>query len=331
MFKLPIENHQEIESALTPYDRIKIDKTADNSNMLIFNDQFSARIGKKSGFLEQFQYQGMDILLTPLKHNFWRALTDNDRLGQPNYDLSLGMFKEEYVEDEIEFTGTEITQSEDGSDNSLGSNYVKLTTKYRMPNGADGEGDEDFDFSEYLYAITFFGNGEMILDCEFENKNVMPRFGIQFTAPKKFGQKLEYFGLGPHENYIDRKSSAITGKFTTSVEAMKEKYVCPQEYGNRMETRWMQLGDDKGNGIRFEGLPHFEFCVWPYSMENLVEAKHINELIEQGYITINIDSKQMGVGGYDTWSGHAHPLLEHSITPGIQKLKVKIIPLHEKK
>jgi beta-galactosidase len=52
---------------------------------------------------------------------------------------------------------------------------------------------------------------------------------------------------------------------------------------------------------------------WPYTEENIQNAKHTNRLKEAGFITLNIDLLQMGVGGNDSWSDVAAPLEQYQI------------------
>ena len=47
--------------------------------------------------------------------------------------------------------------------------------------------------------------------------------------------------------------------------------------------------------------------------ENLEEARHTNELVDPGTVTINIDHMQMGVGGDDSWGAPVHD--EYRLAP----------------
>jgi len=66
-------------------------------------------------------------------------------------------------------------------------------------------------------------------------------------------------------------------------------------------------------------MPHFGFSVWPYSIENIDEAKHTYDLKPQGFYTLNIDFAQTGVGGMK-----AEPLPQHLIQPGIYSFEFMI-------
>ena len=52
---------------------------------------------------------------------------------------------------------------------------------------------------------------------------------------------------------------------------------------------------------------------WPFTEQNINKATHTNELEDAGFLTVNIDLIQMGVGGNDTWSDVSQPLEKYQI------------------
>ena len=122
---------------------------------------------------------------------------------------------------------------------------------------------------------------------------------------------MEWYGRGPHENYIDRKESAFMGYYTKKISDMKFEYARPQENGTRIDTKKLILKDDKGNGIIFEGLPKFSFSIHKNSIADYdggIEKaqKHLKDIKPQNLIQVIIDKKQMGVGGDDSWGAKPH-------------------------
>jgi beta-galactosidase len=134
----------------------------------------------------------------------------------------------------------------------------------------------------------------------------IPRVGMQMKMPAKFAN-MEWYGRGPHENYWDRKTGASVGVYAEKVTEPVHKYVRPQENGNKTDVRWMTLTDDAGYGIKVSGMPLLSVSAWPYSMEDLAKAWHPYEIPKRDFITVNIDYKQMGVGGDDSWGARTHP------------------------
>ena len=95
--------------------------------------------------------------------------------------------------------------------------------------------------------------------------------------------------------------------YSGSVEENIHVYVRPQENGNKSDVRWMALTDSDGVGLLAVGMPTIDVSAWPFAMQDLEKARHIDELPRRDTITVNLDYKQMGVGGDDSWGARTHP------------------------
>ena len=104
-------------------------------------------------------------------------------------------------------------------------------------------------------------------------------------------------------------------------------YILPQENANRTDVRWMKLSDKDNNGLEIKGHDKLSVSAWPWSFKQLEQAKHTNELPSNDFITVNIDFKQMGVGGNDTWTMRAFPLEQFQIKPGKYKYSFSLSSL----
>jgi len=118
---------------------------------------------------------------------------------------------------------------------------------------------------------------------------------------------MAWFGRGPHETYWDRKTGAAVGRYRGKVEDLIHDYVRPQENGNRTDVRWVTFTDAGGTGLLAVGEPHLSVAAWPYTMADLEAATHIHLLPRRDTITVNLDHRQMGVGGDDGWGARPHP------------------------
>ncbi len=65
---------------------------------------------------------------------------------------------------------------------------------------------------------------------------------------------------------------------------------------------------------------------WPYTQENLSAAKHTFDLKDPGFLTVNIDLVQMGVGGNDSWTAVAQPLEKYQIKSGDYQYSFYLVP-----
>jgi beta-galactosidase len=158
----------------------------------------------------------------------------------------------------------------------------------------------------------------------------IPKIGLQGGINKNYTQ-IEYFGRGPFENYIDKRFGADAGVYNLSIKDFMESYVVPQENGNRTDIRWMYLSDPKTReGLLIVADSLLSMSASPYTDENIQNAKHTNKLKDAGYITLNIDLIQMGVGGNDSWSDVAAPLEQYQIRARPYHYSFYIVPFNSK-
>ena len=122
---------------------------------------------------------------------------------------------------------------------------------------------------------------------------------------------MAWFGRGPHETYWDRKTGAAVGRYVSKVADLLHPYVRPQENANRTDVRWVTLTNAAGVGLRASGL--LSVSAWPYTMADLEAGRHIHDLPRRDTITVNLDHKQMGVGGDNSWGARPHP--EYTLPP----------------
>jgi beta-galactosidase len=118
------------------------------------------------------------------------------------------------------------------------------------------------------------------------------------------------------ENYTDRRYGFDAGIWSSSLDNFGEPYIMPQENGNRTDVRWMSLAGTDKKGLIVIADSLLSMSAWPYTEAEINAAKHTNELKDSGFITLNIDLVQMGVGGNDSWSEVGQPLEQYQIKPG---------------
>src|SRR5690606_31354208 len=131
-------------------------------------------------------------------------------------------------------------------------------------------------------------------------------------------EHIHWYGKGPLENYADKNHGLPVGTYSLPIEEFIEPYAMPQENGNRTQVRWMALtAHKKANGVAVVSAQKpLSMSAWPYTEENLNQAKHTYDLKNPGFITLNIDLIQMGVGGNDSWSDVSQPLEKYQIPAG---------------
>ena len=152
----------------------------------------------------------------------------------------------------------------------------------------------------------------------------VPRIGVTFKLPKEF-RNVEWYGLGPWENYSDRCTAVLLDVWKASIGLVSgiagedgkidyparrlnpDNYIEPGEQGYRGGCRWISFADGNGKAVRITALSApIGFNAWPYSQASLEKAKHQWDLSDEGEITVNVDAIQMGVGGDNSWGARPH-------------------------
>lgn len=265
--------------------------------VIVNGNNFRMIFDKDNGLLTYFESNGKKIMKNSPKPAFWRAAIDND-FGN-RMDQRCALWRD--AGDQIELKEFEIISS--------GSYRIVLKADFNLNAVRSG----------YSITYTIEEKGTLTIKNHFKpgiaGLPELPRFGMKFCVPKDMN-KIEWYGRGPHENYIDRKTSAFLGIYESTVDEQYYPYIRPQESGYKTDTRWMELTNDHGKGIRVTGKPTFSFSALPYRVEDLDQLTktnytHMNDLEKQAFNEVHVDMKQMGVGGNNSWG--ARPLKQYRI------------------
>jgi beta-galactosidase len=259
-----------------------------------------------TGRLESFSYKGKELIKKGPEPDFWRPPTDND-YGY-NMDQLLAVWKK--AGERIIVTKANISQPELGK--------VVVTFNYNIPDANSKK------IGGYATTFTIYGSADLIIKNQFsklsDNIPEIPRMGMQMQLPQEF-TNLKWLGRGPHENYVDRKTSADVGLYESTVADQYTPYIRPQENGYRTETRWLTLTDDNGTGILVTGDPLFCFAALnnihddfespgklsQYRKDAKTANTHTTDIKPHDLVNLNVDLGQMGVGGDNSWGALIHP------------------------
>jgi beta-galactosidase len=289
-FRLPIEDAAPVHAtASLPALRVQEDETS----VMVSGLDFALTFDKSDGVIASYEYQGTQLILNGPLPNFWRAPTDNDFGG--GWQRKLSIWRDAGTQRTIRNV-TVLQES---------PQEVKIRTRSRLQAGR----------ASYSTLYTILGNGSVIVDNRFEPREEglprLPRFGMQMALPKEFSN-LQWYGRGPHESYWDRKAGAPIGLYDGTVAEQFHPYVRPQETGNKTDVRWMALSNDRGTGLLIVGMPLLSVSALHFTTEDLDPGlrkaqRHDGDLVERDLVNLNIDYKQMGVGGINSWGPTALP------------------------
>lgn len=159
------------------------------------------------------------------------------------------------------------------------------------------------------------------------------RFGMAIQMPKQY-DKIEYYGRGPAENYIDRNSSEFLGAYAGEVSKEYFDYVRPQESGNHTDVRWFIVKNAAGKGLCFYSNAPMEASALPYTTSQLDDGphkdkawgRHSGDLIPSGQTSVHIQQRQLGLGCVNSWgawprSEYRLPYKDYDFTFAIKPMK----------
>lgn len=309
-----------------PSSTKKLKFSFDKKSIKLNSNLISVTFNKTSGILSSIDYGNGNIILQGIQPNFWRAPIDND-FGF-NMPKQFAVWKnatlnQKLISIKLKVNNTFFDLKSLNEKRMNMNNECSLITEFELPNKTG------------IIEIAYHINSNGVIEIKNTLKKVrkglpnLPRFGNSFIIRKKY-ENVNWYGRGPHENYQDRKTAAFVGNYNFKVKELYYPYIRPQENGNRTDTRWITFTDKNGEGIKVLGTQSFSFSAHHQYNSDFdaglkKQQRHTTDIVSKNFININIDNKQMGVGGDTSW--WAKPLNKYQITTRNLKYSYKLIPL----
>lgn len=277
-FKLPIETEALI---ISPKGNLQVKET--HNKLQITCEEVEITFDMVKGQITSWKKDGVSIVESGPKLNFWRAPIDNDMYLLKDYKEKYFMHLWHEMVDSVEYKQTE--------------NYVLITVKT-----INGTTNSSW-YYRCSYEYRIYSNGDIILEVKgspdgmIENApDMIPRIGVEMRLNKSC-DNVRWYGKGPGESYSDSKQANLTGVYNKKVDEMFTNYVHPQENGNRTDTNWASLVNRYGIGLMAVGYNStFDFGASYYEVTDLERAKHTIDLQKRNYIVLQLDYKQNGLG-----------------------------------
>ena len=166
-----------------------------------------------------------------------------------------------------------------------------------------------------VYKLFFQEDSRLEIKYHIDPKGLesllsLPRVGLRMVVPENYNT-VQWYGRGPWENYPDRNSGALVGRYTANVSDMFTPYVYPQECGLRTDVRWFSCLDSQGKGLLIQPLSTddvtatnhlLHFSALHASIETIEAAKHTYEIPSKNHVYLCIDHAHLGVGGDNSWT-----------------------------
>ena len=257
-------------------------------------------IDRKTGLLDSYA-SGGTVLAKGGAPNFWRAETDNDTLTG-----TVGQMTPWKAMTEVrQLRGLQVEKLDGGGarvrvEHALGAGAARFVTTYVMA-----------------------GDGSVAVDGELTPlKDDLPppvRIGLWYSTPAAM-KTVEWYGRGPHESYVDRKTSALIGLWRGAIADQNHDYMRPQDTGNKVDVRWMELSDGQ-KGLRVVGEQPLMMNALSFPYTDLYRRApgtwKSSDIVPHGDGTLLVDSAQWGVGGDTAWNhvGQPHMAYRTKLVP----------------
>ncbi len=286
-FKLPVPTKKpNIPNLGFEKDTIQYQWNGNNLNIII--GQTKIVFDRTQGCISTIEKDGKPVVVDGPRLNFWRPPTDNDhvdghgellwrRIGLDNLTWTVDHFDVYKSWDDAVYVNIQRT--------AYNKNMEKVL-----------ETLEDYMFKRTGDILIYF--------AAFPGKWVqsLPKFGVQMKVSDEL-VNTEWVG-NAQETYPDRQTCGFVGHYEAPTDDLFHHYVYPQAAGNRMETRYVSMLNKERQRMFSATIPdwwlnerrNLQFSIYPYSDENIGQAKHTNELRKENYYTLNIDYLQAGIG-----------------------------------
>lgn len=302
---LVLENQRAVHSApILP--QIQNDNT---KRLIVSGDAFELDWNKKTGFLCRYEVNGISLFAenSALLPNFWRAPTDND------FGASTQRKQRVWYQPTLQLKAFKVAQKE---------GLVEVKASYKLPEP-----------NAHL-TLTYQVNnvGEVLVTQHLEASNTkaeLYRLGMQVEMPQRMIWS-QFYGRGPVENYVDRKSSAFLGLYTLHADEQYFPYIRPQETGNHCDVRFWNQTDISGQGVHITANVPFAAKALRYSQAELDDGiaknqRHGTLVQKDETVHLTIDYKQKGLGCLDSWG--AIPEAQYRLSPKTYHWSFKLSPV----
>jgi len=260
---------------------IKSDKKLDfdiNGKKITVNGE-NLKVVVDDGKVVSYVIDEKELLKAPLEPNYFRALTDND-IDFLNFTPQWAKFHPFYAWQRA-------------------THHTKAVKTEVVKNGEVVEIHIAFSTAGLKNSVAtykVYPDGKLYVFHSAIPTKGMLRFGYQMTMESSM-EYITWYGRGPKPTYIDRKLGSKIDLYESS--DFEYRYMRPQESSNRCDVRYFTLTDKEGFGIRVDAYYDnpINFSAYHYTTDGLEKATHINDIPYADITTVNIDHRQLGVGG----------------------------------
>ncbi len=276
-----------------PSTGVKMSSTSSNIKFMqkdryinILGNGFKHKLNTATGMLADIN----SLTANETELTSWRAPTDNDRRSVANLQI--------FFASELGILNGD-TERSDNMNIAFNKIYSYTVLDNTVTFNGSLAGIARLPFLKYTITYTFFDGGEINVKFNAkvrEDVIALPRLGFEFKLPASVTD-FTYYGMGPYECYCDMHEFAKTGLYSSNTNKEYVPYPMPQEHGNHLNCKYVKMQ----NGFTCIADDKFDINVSAYDKQNLMNAKHTDELKKSEYVTVRIDYKNTGMSSMALW------------------------------
>ena len=260
--------------------------TVCDSNIGIRGNGLGAMLEKRGGMISFRDKAGKETLLRLPQLSLFRAQTDNDRGNHTAIRQGIYHMISRYSWQH------EVKVEENDGVTTLTYGFSNMLLK-------------DFEMT-VVYTIRRDDEIEVTVNWPgVKDLPDMPALGLSFQLDPRL-DTVNYYGLGPDDNYVDRRDGAYLGWHSYKVADGMARYFKPQESGSRGRVQSFAVTDRDHHGLLITG-ENLEISCLPWTVEELQCAYHPSDLMGSARTVLDVAMFRKGVGGDDSWGAPTLP------------------------
>lgn len=296
-FKLPFSSFDGLDQ---PTTEGLLHSGLNANHFAVAGENFHVVFDKIFGRMESYHINGEQVILAGPRPDFWRAVTDNDRAvlrSGDNRNMMIWRGAHHGIVRTFLVNGERVNPNNYNRVDPFQQVTVAIETELPVVNAT--------------LSTTYVIHPNGIIDVTNvytpnEGNNpfrLMPRFGNQLELSAGF-DALQWYGRGPNPTYVDQNVERV-GIYESTVSEEWVEYSKPQENGNKVDVRWIEFTNDTGIGVRFTADSLLSTSASHYLRDDMERSRYTWQMEARKSVFVNIDYRQMGVGGINSWSSRA--------------------------
>lgn len=254
--------------------------TQSDDDHIFAGADFNFVIKKSSGLMEKYSYKGEMLLNNGPRPNFWRGYVENDG-GNERQKVFDTAWK-----NAMDNASVDSIKVEDGADGCKIAT-VNLTLK-------------SVGNTKVTMKYTIYPDGRVEVDNTVDatgaDKGNFLKVGTHLVLPEG-AENISWYGNGPVETYVDRKTCGRQGVWNSTVSEMFYPYMKTDDTGNLTDVKWISISDSsKENALLFASKGTMEAQALHFLPSDIQNTNHPYEMSPKKETYLCLDYGSCGVG-----------------------------------